>query len=77
MVPSSVRPFIVGKQGANLKNITTLTGTTINIPKFDGTEDADDAEIVITITGNLDAIEEAKQEIDAIVAERVLIAHLD
>jgi hypothetical protein len=73
MVPSSVRPFIVGKQGAVLKRLTSETGTQIQVPKFDeNLAESEDDEIIITITGNLDDIQEAKCAIDAIVQERSL-----
>jgi rRNA processing protein Krr1/Pno1 len=72
MIPASVRSHIVGKQGVTLKNIIAKTGTSIQVDKYD-TNGAinDEDEIVVTITGTLGAIQEAKQEIDQIVAQRV------
>jgi hypothetical protein len=72
MIPASARSHVVGKQGITLKSIIAKTGTTIQVDKYDtnsGTNDED--EIVVTISGTLGAILEAKQEIDLIVAERV------
>ncbi len=71
MVPATCRAHIVGKQGATLKSIIQKTGTTIQVDKYEGDGSNDEDEIVITINGTMDAIQEAKGFIDAIVAERV------
>jgi hypothetical protein len=62
----------VGKQGAILKAIIAQTGTTIQVGKYEKSDDnSEEDEIVVTINGSVGAIEDAKQEIDRIVAERV------
>ncbi|KAI8900634.1 hypothetical protein BC833DRAFT_581227 [Globomyces pollinis-pini] len=69
-IPASVRPSLLGKQGATLKDITMRTLTSIQIPKYDPNTDTDDIDIVISITGDLEAIQLAKAEIDEIVAQK-------
>jgi hypothetical protein len=76
MVPASVRAHIVGKGGATLKAIIASTGTTIQVGKYEGEAEEDD-DIIVTITGSLGAIQDAKREIDAIVGERVFFVHVE
>ncbi|PWN90372.1 hypothetical protein FA10DRAFT_266856 [Acaromyces ingoldii] len=41
MIPSSLRAFVIGAKGKNLKNITEQTGVRINIPRQEGAADAE------------------------------------
>ncbi|KAJ3293447.1 hypothetical protein HDU79_000324 [Rhizoclosmatium sp. JEL0117] len=74
MVPSSVRPHILGAGGKNLKDLTARTGTNINVPKAakpeEGEEVDEDEEQPITIKGNFEGVREAKKEIEEIKAKR-------
>ncbi|KAJ3068656.1 hypothetical protein HDU98_008202 [Podochytrium sp. JEL0797] len=77
MVPSSVRPHILGAGGKNLKDLTARTGTQIQVPKSvkpeDGEEEVDeDEEQPITIKGNFEGVRDAKKEIEDLVAKRSL-----
>jgi hypothetical protein len=67
-IPSSARSYIVGKAGVTLKDITTRTGTKIQIPKQGETESDF---IDISITGFSQGIKDAKEEIGVIVQARV------
>lgn len=80
-VPSSLRAFVIGQKGKNLKNITDQTGVRINIPKADnestpvarpaGDVDYDNEEqIQVTIEGDEINARSAKDMLSAIVAER-------
>lgn len=74
-VPSSVRPFIIGKQGANIKAMSQRTGAHIQLPKSETTKpttaDEDDDEMVdVEVRGNGLAVAQAQREIQAIVNER-------
>ncbi|KAI8619568.1 hypothetical protein BC830DRAFT_1165251 [Chytriomyces sp. MP71] len=84
LVPSSVRPHILGAGGKNLKDLTLRTGTNINVPKAikpaktgdndDETVDDDD-EQPITIKGNFEGVSEAKREIEELVLKRTQNLH--
>lgn len=73
-VPLSVRPHIIGRQGATVQAIGKRTGARIQIPKGDdteaGAEDDDSATIDVLIEGDAVAAEMARREIEAIVNER-------
>lgn len=81
-IPSSLRAFVIGQKGKNLKNITDQTGVRINIPKSDnetatpaGRPAADfdydnDEQIQVTIDGDEVNARQAKDMLSAIVAER-------
>ncbi|KAE8214351.1 hypothetical protein CF327_g2221 [Tilletia walkeri] len=80
MIPSSLRAFVIGAKGKNLKSITDQTGVRINIPKQDpaappapaqGDQDYEDEEqIPVTIDGDEINANTAIKLIQAIVAER-------
>ncbi|SGY13363.1 BQ5605_C010g05845 [Microbotryum silenes-dioicae] len=85
-VPASTRGFIVGAKGRTLKSITDSTGANVQLPNRDTIQDASDANedhtndepegpdgplISITISGDSSAVEEARQQVMAIVSERV------
>ncbi|CAD6974475.1 unnamed protein product [Tilletia controversa] len=81
MVPSSLRAFVIGAKGKNLKSITDQTGVRINIPRQDpaapaptpahGDQDFEDEEqIPVTIDGDEINANTALKLIQAIVAER-------
>jgi predicted PilT family ATPase len=78
--PSSVLPYIIGKKGANLKNIQESTGVNIKVPKREDMETtsivADDESeedlVEITIEGIDAAVSKAKEEINKIIDEKVL-----
>ncbi|KAJ3082951.1 hypothetical protein HK102_001369 [Quaeritorhiza haematococci] len=79
-VPAAVRPHILGAGGRNLKALTARTMTKVNIPRQNqenaaaagGEEDAEnvDDEQPVVITGDVQGVEMAKQEIEALVAQR-------
>jgi len=80
MIPNSLRAFVIGTKGKNLKNITDQTGVRINIPKQDPSaastpapadQDFDEEEqIPVTIEGDEINANTAIKLIQAIVAER-------
>ena len=73
-VPMSVRPHIIGRQGAVVKGISERTGARIQVSKAEETstpqEDDDDTSTVVTIEGDPVAAYLARQEVEAIVNER-------
>ncbi|MCO5598726.1 hypothetical protein L7F22_052824 [Adiantum nelumboides] len=81
-IPASLRAFVIGQKGKNLKNITDQTGVRINIPKSDNetatpasrpAADFDydtDEQIQVTIDGDEVNARQAKDMLSAIVAER-------
>ncbi|KXN74163.1 hypothetical protein CONCODRAFT_89997 [Conidiobolus coronatus NRRL 28638] len=69
-VPSSVIGFVLGAKGTKLKTLQTKTCTTINIPKRNEAEDTEDTVLEVSITGDLDGVNLAKAEIEAIVKEK-------
>ncbi|KAJ3412435.1 hypothetical protein HDV05_000739 [Chytridiales sp. JEL 0842] len=76
-VPGSVRPHILGAGGKTLKNITTKTNTRVDIPRSanqdatNGADPLDEEDQPVTITGDFEGVKQAKEEIEAIVAQRV------
>jgi hypothetical protein len=84
-VPASTQRFIIGAKGATLKQIQTLSGTRITVPKREKTDavpesaenvddaEADDVAVPITIIGDADGVKIAKAEIMKIVGEKVKI----
>lgn len=80
-VPHSARAHIVGAGGKNLKYITSKTMTKINMgrqpessptsssPDSTSAEDKPDTDVVIS--GDYEGVEEAKREIESIVAARL------
>ncbi|CCG82942.1 KH domain-containing protein C550.14 [Taphrina deformans PYCC 5710] len=75
LVPSLVRPYIIGSKGRTLKTIIDKTGAKVQLPKRDETskveQEIDPEELVeITIEGDFDGANQARKEIEAIVAER-------
>ena len=73
--PISVRPHIIGRQGATVQGITKRTGARIQVPNYEKNagqheEDDDSAVIDISIEGDAVAAEMARREIDAIINER-------
>ncbi|RKO93442.1 hypothetical protein BDK51DRAFT_32739 [Blyttiomyces helicus] len=77
-IPASVRPHLVGKGGATLKALTTRTMTDIKIPRVPGDEIVrvtdeiieDDPDQDVIITGDYEGVEQAKKEIEKVVAQR-------
>ncbi|KAK4985225.1 hypothetical protein LTR66_008236, partial [Elasticomyces elasticus] len=73
-IPPSVRPYIIGRQGATIQGISKRTGAQIRLPKTEEldaqAEDDDSATIDVLIEGDAVAAEMARREIDAIVNER-------
>ncbi|KAF1995369.1 hypothetical protein P154DRAFT_347671 [Amniculicola lignicola CBS 123094] len=68
-VPSSVRPFIIGRQGAKIQEISKRTGARIQVPRQEPGED-EDTMIDVVIEGNALTAEMARREIETIVNER-------
>ncbi|MCJ1312262.1 hypothetical protein MMC25_005936 [Agyrium rufum] len=73
-IPMSVRPHVIGRQGATVQGISKRTGAHIQVPKTDSTpaglDDDDDATIDVVIEGDAVAAEMARREIEAIVNDR-------
>ncbi|KAK9325920.1 hypothetical protein V1517DRAFT_284191 [Lipomyces orientalis] len=82
-VPSSVRPFIIGTGGRNLKAIQQRTSTKIQVQKKEEVaegdadsssklkyEDGEEETTDVTIEGDIDGVALAKAEILEVVAER-------
>ncbi|KAL8736750.1 MAG: hypothetical protein Q9166_000116 [cf. Caloplaca sp. 2 TL-2023] len=75
-IPLSVRPHIIGKQGAVVQGITKRTGARIQVPRHEevvtpGLDDDDDSVTIdVTIEGDAVAAEMARREIEGIVNER-------
>jgi transcription antitermination factor NusA-like protein len=68
-VPASVRPYIIGKGGAKIQDISKRTGARIQVPKPEEGED-EDTMIDVLVEGNTLATKLARREIDSIVKER-------
>ena len=71
----SVRPHVIGRQGAVVQGITKRTGAHIQIPKVDEpypsqADDDDSLTVDVSIEGDAVAAEMARREIEAIVNER-------
>ena len=74
-IPMSVRPHVIGRQGAVIQGISKRTGARVQIPKVDespvpATADDDSQTIDVSIEGDAVAAEMARQEIENIVKER-------
>ncbi|GAB7355192.1 hypothetical protein MBLNU459_g5749t1 [Dothideomycetes sp. NU459] len=73
-VPLSVRPHIIGRQGANIQALSKKTGARIQVPKQDESEvvdeDDDSATIDVLIEGDAVAAEMARREIEELVNQR-------
>ena len=74
-IPMSVRPHVIGRQGAVVQGISKRTGASVQIPKAEDIpsfdlEDDDSVTIDVTIEGDAVAAEMARREIEAIVNER-------
>ncbi|KAL8701903.1 MAG: hypothetical protein Q9201_004660 [Fulgogasparrea decipioides] len=74
-VPLSVRPYVIGRQGAVVQAITKRTGARIQVPKLEETttlslDDDDSVTIDVEIEGDAVAAEMARREIESIVNER-------
>ncbi|KAF2680883.1 RNA binding effector protein-like protein Scp160 [Lentithecium fluviatile CBS 122367] len=74
-VPSSVRPFIIGRQGAKIQEISKRSGARVQVPKQEPGED-EDSMIDVTIDGNALTAEMARREIESIVNERTSTVNL-
>ncbi|KAH3675827.1 hypothetical protein WICMUC_002473 [Wickerhamomyces mucosus] len=70
-IPAKTRSAVIGSSGKNLRPIIDSTSTRIDIERntFDSSEDNEDEQIEVTIEGDIDGVEEAKQKILAIVDE--------
>ena len=75
-LPLSVRPHIIGRQGAVIQGISKRTGARVQIPKIEdgplsAMDDDDDSQTIdVSIEGDAVAAEMARQEIENIVKER-------
>ncbi|KAL9610174.1 MAG: hypothetical protein Q9167_005102 [Letrouitia subvulpina] len=74
-IPLSVRPHVIGRQGAVVQGITKRTGAKIQVPKaddsnFPDSDDDDSMTIDVAIEGDAVAAEMARREIEGIVNER-------
>ena len=70
-----MRPFIIGRQGAKIQEISKRTGARVQVPKPEPGED-EDSMIDVTIEGNALTAEMARREIEAIVNERTSTVNL-
>ncbi|KAK9479931.1 hypothetical protein V1514DRAFT_277444 [Lipomyces japonicus] len=75
LVPSSALSFIIGHRGKNLSAITSKTQTRIQVSKRpndaeDNTQDDDEDTADVVIEGDVEGVQQAKQEVLAIVDER-------
>ena len=82
MIPASLRAFVIGTKGKNLKAITEQTGVKVNVPPRDpAAEQTDgpvgrdvdydnDEQIPVTVEGDEINVKQAQAMIQAIVAER-------
>ena len=80
-IPLSVRPHVIGRQGAVVQGISKRTGARVQIPKAEDSpslelEDDDSLTIDVTIEGDAVAAEMARREIEAIVNERTSTVNL-
>lgn len=80
-VPLSVRPHVIGRQGAVVQGISKRTGARVQIPKGEDTsnfdlEDDDSQTIDVAIEGDAVAAEMARREIEAIVNDRTSTVNL-
>ena len=80
-VPLSVRPYIIGKQGAVVQDIQKRSGARVQIPRAEGTafpnvDDDDSLTIDVTIEGDAVAAEMARRDIENIINERTSTVNL-
>lgn len=80
-IPLSVRPHVIGRQGAVVQGISKRTGARVQISKAEDTpslesEDDDSLTIDVAIEGDAVAAEMARREIEAIVNERTSTVNL-
>lgn len=80
-IPLSVRPHVIGRQGAVVQGISKRTGARVQIPKAEDTpnfeiEDDDSQTIDVAIEGDAVAAEMARREIEAIVNDRTSTVNL-
>ncbi|KAF2398874.1 hypothetical protein EJ06DRAFT_583485 [Trichodelitschia bisporula] len=79
-IPASVRPFIIGRQGATIQAIQKRTGAKIQMPKSEEvaapTGEDDDPLIDVIVEGDALAANMARQEIENIVNERTSTVNL-
>lgn len=73
-IPASVRPFIIGRGGDKIKDISSRSGARVQIPKQE-VQDEDD-EVDVLIEGNALTAGMARQEIMQIVKERTSTVNL-
>ncbi|MCJ1478369.1 hypothetical protein MMC13_007049 [Lambiella insularis] len=73
-IPASVRPHIIGRQGAVIQAIAQRTGAHIQVPKAEESphshDDDDNTTIDVSIEGDAISAEMARREIERIVNER-------
>ncbi|KAJ1020599.1 hypothetical protein NDA16_003992 [Ustilago loliicola] len=85
MIPASLRAFVIGTKGKNLKAITEQTGVKVNVPPRDPAADQaadvdanqrntidyeNDEQIPVTLEGDEINVKQAQAMIQSIVAER-------
>ena len=80
-IPLSVRPHVIGRQGAVVQGISKRAGARVQIPKAEDMpglelEDDDSVTIDVTIEGDAVAAEMARREIEAIVNDRTSTVNL-
>ncbi|KAI9709655.1 MAG: hypothetical protein M1812_007633 [Candelaria pacifica] len=74
-IPASVRPHVIGRQGAVITAISQRTGARIQVPRPDESEvsmedDDESTTVEVVIEGDAVAAEMARREIEAIVNDR-------
>lgn len=71
-IPASLRPQIIGKQGATIQSIIKKSGARVQMPRMENlpADLDDDSMIDIEIEGDPVSAEIARREIDAIVKQR-------
>lgn len=74
-VPAGVRPYIIGRAGSKIQEISKRTGARIQVPKPEEGED-EDTQIGITLEGNMLSIRLAIHEIESIVKEHTSTINL-
>ncbi|ORY02671.1 RNA binding effector protein-like protein Scp160 [Clohesyomyces aquaticus] len=74
-VPSSVRSFIIGRQGSKIQEIQKRSGAKVQVPRPEAGED-EDTMIDVVIEGNALTAEMARREIESIVNERTSTVNL-
>ncbi len=75
MVPLSITPHILGKGGANLKDLIARTGTKIQVPRWDESVEKDEfTEVSVSIQGPIPDVDQVKKEFQALIDTRVISA---